>query len=95
MPAISIDERCHRLGPDAFGTEEQQAKPDQREMQRDRDGQQQQHRGVGDRTEHDAIEQRRDRHDQQQGEDDADRQRRIEFGRQPEQCRPTISGSAR
>ena len=76
--------RRQRFGPDAFRPEEQQAKSDQREMQRDRDRQQQQNRCVRDRAEHDPVQQRRDRHDQEQRQHEPDRHRRIETHRQPD-----------
>jgi len=61
------------FGPDAFGAEEKQAKSDQCEMERHRNGQQQENRGIGNRAEDDPVEKRRDRHDQQKGEHDPDR----------------------
>src|SRR5271170_3687290 len=70
----SVDER---LRTDAFGSKKQQPEADQGVMQRDRDDQQQEDSGVGDRAEDDAIEQRRNGQDQQKRENDAYRHRQI------------------
>ena len=71
--AEHVDAVDHRANTKAFGAEEHQPQPTQREMQRQRDDQQHQHRGVRRGPERDAVEQRRDRQHQRYRQHDLHR----------------------
>ena len=83
-----VEERPrHRLGAEAFRSEIEQREAGYREVNRDRDDQQDQHRCVGERTKRDAIEQRRDRQNDREGQRDAEPHRQVAPGGEPDQRR--------